>query len=144
MRDGESALLAAASEAYEVLLLDLGLPNADGRDVLRQLRANGCKCPVIIVTARDITQEELPPLQDLHAGIHLLPYAYWRTGLEGSYAPAAILRLCGEWRVLRMSGAKYRAPLIGKRATHVIGTGMSRRPCRAGRAGSAAPGRGAA
>src|SRR4051812_2183389 len=49
-------------------------------------------CDFIIVTARDIRPEELPALQALHAGIHELPYPYWRTGLEGSYAPAAILR----------------------------------------------------
>jgi hypothetical protein len=49
-------------------------------------------CDFIVVTARDITPEELPAFQALHAEIHKLPFAYWRTGLEGSYAPAAILR----------------------------------------------------
>jgi hypothetical protein len=49
-------------------------------------------CDFIVVTARDIRPGELQPLQALHAGIHELPYAYWRTGLEGSYAPAPILR----------------------------------------------------
>jgi hypothetical protein len=49
-------------------------------------------CDVIIVTGRDITPEELPAFQALHAGIHDLPYPYWRRGLEGSYVPAAILR----------------------------------------------------
>ncbi len=53
-------------------------------------------CDFIIVTARDITPEELPALQALHAGIHELPYPYWRTGLEGSYVPAAILRRLSE------------------------------------------------
>lgn len=49
-------------------------------------------CDFIVVTARDLTPEEMRPLQGLHAAIHDLPYAYWRTGLEGSYAPAAVLR----------------------------------------------------
>ncbi|MDB5499779.1 MAG: hypothetical protein JWP28_3810 [Phenylobacterium sp.] len=53
-------------------------------------------CDFIIVTARDITRDELPPFQALHAAIHQMPYAYWRTGLEGSYAPASILRRCSE------------------------------------------------
>jgi hypothetical protein len=53
-------------------------------------------CDFIIVTARDIRSEELPAFQALHAGIHDLPYAYWRTGLEGSYVPAAILRRWSE------------------------------------------------
>lgn len=49
-------------------------------------------CDFIIVTRRDITLEELPALQALHAGIHELPAPYWRNGLEGSYAPKDILR----------------------------------------------------
>jgi hypothetical protein len=49
-------------------------------------------CDFIVVTAYDITPDELAPLQALHAGIHELPYAYWRSGLEGSYVPAPILR----------------------------------------------------
>lgn len=71
VRDGETALLAAKSETYEVMLLDLGLPNKDGRDVLRQLRANGCKCPVIIVTARDGVEHRIEGL-DLGADDYLV------------------------------------------------------------------------
>ena len=48
--DGEAAVHAAESEAYELVLLDLGLPKADGRDVLRRLRLPGRKLPV---TTRD-------------------------------------------------------------------------------------------
>jgi hypothetical protein len=49
-------------------------------------------CDFIIVTARDLAPGEIEPLQALHAAVHQLPYAYWRKGLEGSYAPVAILR----------------------------------------------------
>ena len=51
--DGETAIQAAENEAYEVALLDLGLPAADGREVLRRFRMRGRRLPVIIVTARD-------------------------------------------------------------------------------------------
>jgi two-component system OmpR family response regulator len=51
--DGESAIEAAEVEAYDVALLDLGLPVRDGREVLRRLRSIGRVLPVIIVTARD-------------------------------------------------------------------------------------------
>lgn len=71
VRDGETALLAAASEAYEVLLLDLGLPNADGRDILRRLRADGRKLPIIIVTARDAIDDRIEGL-DLGADDYLV------------------------------------------------------------------------
>lgn len=71
VRDAETALLAAASESYEVLLLDLGLPNADGRDILRRLRADGRKLPIIIVTARDAIDDRIEGL-DLGADDYLV------------------------------------------------------------------------
>lgn len=98
VRDGKSALLAASAKSYEVLLLDLGLPNADGRDILRQLRANGCRCPVIIVTARDGVDHRIEGL-DLGADDYLVkPFeirellARMRAVLrrEGSGAPAVL------------------------------------------------------
>lgn len=49
-------------------------------------------CDFIIVTDGDLDPAALAALQALHAEIHDLPCPYWRTGLEGSYAPAAILR----------------------------------------------------
>ncbi|HEY3947487.1 aminoglycoside adenylyltransferase domain-containing protein [Phenylobacterium sp.] len=49
-------------------------------------------CDFIVVTHRDLTPDELPRLDALHAEIHALPYPYWRQGLEGAYVPAAILR----------------------------------------------------
>lgn len=71
VRDGETGLLAAKSESYEVLLLDLGLPNVDGRDILRQLRADGRKLPIIIVTARDAIDDRIEGL-DLGADDYLV------------------------------------------------------------------------
>ncbi|MEO8114540.1 MAG: aminoglycoside adenylyltransferase domain-containing protein [Phenylobacterium sp.] len=53
-------------------------------------------CDFIIVTHRDITPAELPAFQAMHATIHELPYLPWRQRLEGSYAPAAILRRWSE------------------------------------------------
>jgi DNA-binding response OmpR family regulator len=50
---GEDALAAAASTDYDLILLDLGLPDMPGLSVLRQIRAHSAAVPVIIVTARD-------------------------------------------------------------------------------------------
>ena len=69
--DGETAIHAAENEAYEVALLDLGLPKADGREVLRRLRAPGRKLPVIIVTARDSVEDRIVGL-DLGADDYLV------------------------------------------------------------------------
>ena len=69
--DGETAIHAAENEAYEVALLDLGLPEADGREVLRRFRALGRKLPVIIVTARDGVDDRIDGL-DLGADDYLV------------------------------------------------------------------------
>jgi len=69
--DGETAILAAESEAYELALLDLGLPKQDGRAVLRRLRACGRRLPVIIVTARDGVDDRIDGL-DLGADDYLV------------------------------------------------------------------------
>src|SRR6267154_3936783 len=96
--DGETAIHVAESEAYEVALLDLGLPLADGREVLRRLRALGRKLPVIIVTARDSVDDRIDGL-DLGADDNLVkPFeirellARMRAVLrrEGSGSPALL------------------------------------------------------
>lgn len=69
--DGETAVLAAASEAYDLVLLDLGLPKTDGREVLRRLRMGDRKIPVIIVTARDSVDDRIDGL-DLGADDYLI------------------------------------------------------------------------
>jgi len=69
--DGQTAIEAAGVETYDVLLLDLGLPKADGRDVLRRLRQTGLQLPVIIVTARDGINDRIDGL-DLGADDYLV------------------------------------------------------------------------
>ena len=69
--DGETAIHVAESEAYELALLDLGLPKADGRDVLQRLRVLGRRLPVIIVTARDSVDDRIDGL-DLGAVDYLI------------------------------------------------------------------------
>lgn len=53
VKHGAQVSAAVAAQAYDLLLLDLGLPGKDGLDVLEQLRGEGCTVPVLIVTARD-------------------------------------------------------------------------------------------
>jgi two-component system response regulator QseB len=62
MRDGGSAAAALQTAAFDVVLLDLGLPQRDGIDVLRELRKRGDKTPVIILTARDEIQHRIAGL----------------------------------------------------------------------------------
>lgn len=53
VRDASAAQATLASERFDVVLLDLGLPKGDGLDVLRELRARHDSTPVIVLTARD-------------------------------------------------------------------------------------------
>jgi len=50
--DGESAVERAASENFDLVLLDVMLPRMNGFDVLRELRRRGIETPVIMLTAR--------------------------------------------------------------------------------------------
>jgi two-component system, OmpR family, copper resistance phosphate regulon response regulator CusR len=51
--NGNVALSAARSGAFDLIVLDLGLPGRDGLSVLHELRRDGITVPVIILTARD-------------------------------------------------------------------------------------------
>jgi two-component system OmpR family response regulator len=44
---------------YDVVLLDLGLPDADGADVLRRLRSSGKRVPVLVLSAREAVDERV-------------------------------------------------------------------------------------
>lgn len=49
----------AAGMCPDAVVLDIGLPDADGRDVLQALRARGVTAPVIFLTARDAVSDRL-------------------------------------------------------------------------------------
>lgn len=53
VKNGSQVSTALQAQNYDLLLLDLGLPGKDGLDVLTQIRHEGSKTPVLIVTARD-------------------------------------------------------------------------------------------
>jgi DNA-binding response OmpR family regulator len=56
--DGRTAL-ASADQDTAVVVLDIGLPDADGRDVCLALRARGVQAPVLFLTAKDAVHERL-------------------------------------------------------------------------------------
>jgi len=51
--DGACALSEALARAYDMLVLDIGLPRLSGLDVIRVVRASGCSVPIIVITALD-------------------------------------------------------------------------------------------
>ena len=59
IRDGALATLAAESEPYALILLDLGLPRRDGLAVLADIRSAGHTVPILILTARDAVEDRI-------------------------------------------------------------------------------------
>src|SRR5512146_3361104 len=62
VQDGRAAELALDTNAYDTLLLDLGLPRKAGLDVLAALRRRGDSIPVLILTARDAVADRVKGL----------------------------------------------------------------------------------
>jgi two-component system response regulator QseB len=61
-RDGKAAAAALETSDFDLVLLDLGLPQRDGLGVLKDLRQRGNVTPVIILTARDDIQNRVAGL----------------------------------------------------------------------------------
>jgi len=60
--DGEQALLQAAVNSYDAVVLDVSLPRRDGFAVAEQLRAQGSRVPVLMLTARDTVRDRVAGL----------------------------------------------------------------------------------
>jgi two-component system response regulator MprA len=56
--DGAAAMEQAAGEPH-ALVVDIGLPDTDGRDLCQALRAQGVEAPVLFLTARDALTDRL-------------------------------------------------------------------------------------
>ena len=61
----ESAILAFETHTYNMLLIDIGLPDGSGIDLLTEIRAQKNKVPIIMLTAYDKTDYKV---QGLDAG----------------------------------------------------------------------------
>ncbi len=62
VRDGRAARAALDTGDYGLLLLDLGLPRLDGIALLKELRRDGQRIPVLVVTARDTVADKISGL----------------------------------------------------------------------------------
>lgn len=62
VRDGISALAAIEAGAFELMLLDIGLPEKDGFSVLKAIRRKRNNIPVILITARDAVEDRISGL----------------------------------------------------------------------------------
>ncbi|MET0856896.1 MAG: response regulator transcription factor [Telluria sp.] len=62
VRDGQAALVTLDVMSYDMVLLDLGLPRRDGMEVLRSIRARANDVAVVVMTARDSTEDRVAGL----------------------------------------------------------------------------------
>ena len=62
LSDGERALAALSTHAYDMLVLDINLPGIDGLQVLAATRQRGQEMPVLLLTARDGLQDRIAGL----------------------------------------------------------------------------------
>jgi two-component system, OmpR family, response regulator QseB len=57
--DGVQALAALQANAFDLVILDLGLPRLDGIEVLKRVRVEGATTPVIVLSARDTANDRV-------------------------------------------------------------------------------------
>ena len=115
---GREAVQAFTAAPPDVLVLDIGLPDADGRDVCQALRAHGIDVPVLFLTARGQLTDRL---SGFHAG-----------GDDYLTKPFALAELVVRVRaLLRRGGGEERAPVAGLRldpAKHGVSVGDRSEP----------------
>ena len=102
VNDGQKAIQAFSHDLFDMAILDLGLPKVDGTEVLKHIRQKGNQTPVLILSARDATQDRILGL-DLGADDYLTK-------------PFELDELMARIRVLerRRSGHKVNQLQIGK------------------------------
>ena len=110
---GAGLLDIVEAEGPQVLVIDIGLPDSDGRDVCQALRARGVRAPVVFLTARGALTDRL---SGFHAG-----------GDDYLVKPFAFEELVVRLRALvRRGGDDDRAPaggLVLDPATHAVTAG---------------------
>lgn len=102
--DGETAYQEAVSGAYDLLVLDIGLPKVDGFTVLRRIREARVSMPVVILTARDSVRDTVAGLESGADDYIAKPFAFeellarvrLRLRSEGGSAAEATLLIAGE------------------------------------------------
>lgn len=68
--DGEEALAYAREVQYDGIILDIMMPKLNGLEVLRKLRAEGCRTPILLLTAKSEIEDQIQGL-DLGADDYL-------------------------------------------------------------------------
>lgn len=77
IHDAENGQSYAETEDYDVIILDRMLPDGkDGLDICRELRKNGDKTPVLMLTARDAVRDRVQGLTDGADDYLIKPFSF--------------------------------------------------------------------
>ena len=57
--NGAEALQKVKQQSYDLLVLDVGLPATDGRELCRLIRKQGVKCPIVMLTGHDTDSDTI-------------------------------------------------------------------------------------
>ena len=60
---GQEAIALGTEGVFQAIILDLGLPDLNGRQVCERLRSNGVDTPILMLTARDTVQDKVTGLR---------------------------------------------------------------------------------
>ena len=102
VRTGNEGLSMADSGEFDLLILDIGLPDRDGFDVLRELRTRNKSLPVIILTARDGVPDKVKGLEGGADDYMTKPFSFEemlarvRVRLRGESAPEETVLKAGD------------------------------------------------
>lgn len=113
VKNGLTALEALVTQAYDLVLLDLGLPGKDGLDVLDGIRGRNNPVPVLIITARDGLDDRLRGLDGGADDFLLKPFAM----AELLARMRAVLRRKGGSAQSLLDNGVVSLDLISKQAT---------------------------
>ncbi len=129
--EGVDGAFMGESEPYDIIILDLGLPDLPGLSILEQWRAKGIKTPVLILTARGAWHEKVDgfrkgaddyltkPFHVEELVVRLEALVKRSAGLVVSSLEIGRLRLdeagqsaqwqeAGEWRDIELTGIEFR------------------------------------
>jgi two-component system, OmpR family, copper resistance phosphate regulon response regulator CusR len=102
VQSGNEGLILADSGEFDLLILDIGLPDRDGFDVLRELRTRNKTLPVVILTARDGVPDKVEGLEGGADDYVTKPFSFEellarvRVRLRGERAPEATVLTAGD------------------------------------------------
>jgi len=101
-QSGNEGLMLADSGEFDLLILDIGLPDRDGFDVLRELRTRNKNLPVVILTARDGVPDKVQGLEGGADDYVTKPFSFEellarvRVRLRGERAPEETVLSAGD------------------------------------------------